>query len=231
MGIETLKPFKGYTPTTDPDERPVLWVPDLNPLEQAGPCFSATSRTTPVGMLNRDGLVATHNPDDPYRIIEELLDTGSVGSSSGGDRGENCILIRNPGLPHLNVAHLFAGTTAPSTPPIVRCFGAKAPRSCGGIGFNIWPGDYDGQISVFPKLKDELEDFIWRPCYSQDTTPLHALTLDTAAEVINRTIAPAFSLAHGNKFWFVQDYDYILVTVATAAIGPSASVIQGWFSS
>lgn len=211
------------------EDRPVAWNPNLFPFSGASPSRVSVSRTSVLGVLNRDALVKTYNPRDPYNIIEQLLDEGSSGSSSGGsegptDQGENCILLQNPGLPHLNVGLLYTGTI--TTAPIVCCHGGT-PLSEGQR--TVWPGEIDGQTSIYPTL-DSMRDIIWAPCYSQGGTIAHEITLSGTPEIQANSLSPALNFLHLGKFWFVQDFAYLLVPVTRAAIGPSAACVVGWFS-
>lgn len=227
-----LPTFFQNTQNLDATLRPVQFVPGVSFPAQSGPAVGAMSRTSAFCIANRDSTVGTYHGDDPYRVMAELIDQGSEGSSAGSDYGENCILLVNPGLPHFNVCHLFGGLTAPSVAPIVKAFGAKRTHALGGEMRHLWPTSLPERAAGFPLL-NEVDNLLWLPCFTQASTPAHEITLSGTPEVQSQSSSPTFSMLHNNKFWFVQDFDLLLITVKRPATFASSThaVIGGWFSS
>lgn len=63
-------------------------------------------------MLNKNAKVAQTDGDDPYGT--------NLGENTNDD---NCLVVRNPGLPFLDVMLLTSGAANGTTPPVVTCFG------------------------------------------------------------------------------------------------------------
>lgn len=183
---------------------------------------------SPLFVLNADSKTATSAPKDPY------------GTRLSSDT--KVVVIKNPGRNYLQLAHLTTGTE-PTTSPIVSLFG--------NAGHNAWKRLTDARRAPAEGVTDFLlpSDFTtsfdkpdhvsmngdqWVPLYNPVTglsLITWALPGTTAAEIAKvANTGTAFFLYHQRQYVYCSGMDEILCTVSTAAAGPTAGMIVGWFS-
>lgn len=189
---------------------------------------------TPWYVLNKDTLSATPNPADPFHIA-------TFDHSEASDN-LNCVILRNPGLPHLNLLHYINPTNSGGSSSgndsdatgdlVVNCFGFFPQVGETDRATNYMPNLYDE--SNFDSVRDPtIGDGLWLPLFNPRTGEFDITFTAGEAEIHKASPSEnnlSFRLHSENNYVYTNGCREILAVIKTATTGIAAGMLLGSLS-